>query len=164
MLATLSFGLCGRETTVDLNLATWWWLAAGALVAAELATGTFYLLMLAVGAVVGALSAHAGMGFTAQVVAAAVLGGGATAGWHFKRSRDTHKTPADHDRDVNLDIGQTVQVDQWASDGTAYTARVQYRGAGWAVGYEGTGQPAPGRHTIVAVQGSQLRVERSSSA
>ena len=35
---------------MDSNWATVWWIAAGVLIAAELATGTFYLLMLAVGA------------------------------------------------------------------------------------------------------------------
>ena len=34
---------------MDLSSPTLWWLLAGALVAAELATGTFYLLMLALG-------------------------------------------------------------------------------------------------------------------
>ena len=34
-----------------MNDSTVWWLVTGALVAAELMTGTFYLLMLAIGAV-----------------------------------------------------------------------------------------------------------------
>ena len=38
---------------MDWSLATWWWIAAGVLVAAELASGTFYLLMLALGAGAG---------------------------------------------------------------------------------------------------------------
>jgi hypothetical protein len=48
------------------------------LVAAELATGTFYLLMLALGCAAGALAAHAGVGPRPQVVVAALVGGGAT--------------------------------------------------------------------------------------
>ena len=36
---------------MDWSASTVWWLAAGVLVAAELATGTFYLLMLALGCV-----------------------------------------------------------------------------------------------------------------
>ncbi|MDO9198743.1 NfeD family protein, partial [Rhodoferax sp.] len=39
---------------------TIWWVLAGAVVAIELATGTFYLLMLSVGLVAAAISAHAG--------------------------------------------------------------------------------------------------------
>ncbi|WP_288092045.1 hypothetical protein [Thiomonas sp.] len=40
---------------------TAWWILAGFFVAMELVSGTFYLLMLAVGAVAGALAAHAGL-------------------------------------------------------------------------------------------------------
>ena len=65
---------------MDWNTPTLWWLATGALVAAELATGTFYLLMLALGAACGALAAHLGFASTAQVAAAALVGGGAAAG------------------------------------------------------------------------------------
>ena len=43
-----------------MEYSTIWWLVAGALVIAELLTGSFYLLMLALGAIVGALCAHAG--------------------------------------------------------------------------------------------------------
>ncbi|HNN34802.1 MAG TPA: NfeD family protein, partial [Ottowia sp.] len=54
---------------------TVWWIAAGLLVAAELLTGTFYLLMLAIGGVAGALAAHAGLSLSAQLVAGGVTGG-----------------------------------------------------------------------------------------
>ena len=132
-----------------------WWLLAGALVAAELATGTFYLLMLALGCVAGAVAAHLGLGTVAQVVAAAVLGGGATVGWHLKRAREPKSAPAASNRDVNLDIGQAVQVPAWSADGTA---RVQYRGASWAVRLADNGPAMPGTHTIVALHGSELLV------
>ncbi|MEK9804034.1 MAG: NfeD family protein, partial [Curvibacter sp.] len=46
---------------------TLWWLAAGILVAAELVTGTFYLLMLALGLGAGALAADAGLAGTVQL-------------------------------------------------------------------------------------------------
>ena len=41
---------CILGGAMDWSASTGWWLAAGVLVAAELATGTFYLLMLALGA------------------------------------------------------------------------------------------------------------------
>jgi len=140
---------------MNWNDATLWWLAAGALVAIELATGTFYLLMLAVGAAAGALAAHLGLQTTAQVVAAALLGGGATAVWHWRRMHAPRSAPAEANRDVNMDIGETVRVDAWGSDGAA---RVSYRGAAWSVQYAGPGAPAPGEHTIVAVHGNRLSV------
>ena len=140
---------------MDWNASSVWWLLAGGLVAAELATGTFYLLMLALGCVAGAIAAHLGLGTVAQVVAAAVLGGGATVGWHLKRSREPTTAPAASNRDVNLDIGQAVQVPAWTADGTA---RVQYRGASWSVRLADNGPPLPGPHTIVALHGSELLV------
>ena len=140
---------------MDWNPPTLWWLAAGALVAAELATGTFYLLMLALGCAVGALAAHAGAGTSAQVVAAALLGGGATALWHLRRARSPRAAPAESNADVNLDIGQTVQVAAWAADGTA---RVHYRGADWSARPARPGPPQPGTHVIVAIHGSELQL------
>ncbi len=140
---------------MDWSASTLWWLAAGVLVAAELASGTFYLLMLALGCAAGALAAHAGLAGSMQLVSAAALGGGATMGWYLKRSRVPRSAPAASNRDVNIDIGQSVQVAAWAVDGTA---AVRYRGAQWAVRYAGPGTPAPGPHTIVALQGSELVV------
>ncbi len=134
-----------------------WWLAAGALVAAELATGTFYLLMLALGCAAGALAGHAGAGATTQVVAAAVLGGGATVAWHLRRARQPRAAPADSNRDVNLDIGQTVHVAAWDADGNA---RVTYRGAAWSARAAGPGAPQSGEHIIVAVRGTELQLAR----
>jgi membrane protein implicated in regulation of membrane protease activity len=146
---------------LDWNAPTLWWLAAGALVATELATGTFYLLMLALGCAAGAVAAHAGLGATAQILTAAALGGGATVAWHLKRSRQPKAQPAESNRDVNLDIGQLVHVSAWAPDGTA---RVQYRGAAWSVRFCQTGAPSIGEHVIVAVHGNELRVAPVSAA
>jgi membrane protein implicated in regulation of membrane protease activity len=134
---------------------TFWWVLAGTLVAVELSTGTFYLLMLALGAVAGALASHAGFNVSAQIVAAALLGALATLGWHVKRARHPQSAPAQSNRDVLLDIGQTLSVEQWAADGTA---RTQYRGAAWTVRFAGPGSPAPGRFRIVSVDGNELSV------
>ena len=139
----------------ELSAASWWWIGAGVLVAAELATGTFYLLMIALGAVAGALAAHVGLGGTAQLAAAAIVGGGATALWHWRRARAPRSAPFQSNRDVNLDVGERVRVDAWGAD---RTARVNYRGAGWTVVYQGDGPPAPGEFAIAAVEGNRLVV------
>ncbi|MDB5760020.1 MAG: NfeD family protein, partial [Burkholderia sp.] len=56
------------------------WLAlAGALTILELFSGTFYLLMIALGMLAGALAAVLGLGDTMQVLIAAVVGAAATA-------------------------------------------------------------------------------------
>ena len=46
----------------NLEASTIWWILTGVLVAAELFTGTFYLLLLALAAGFGALTVHAGFG------------------------------------------------------------------------------------------------------
>jgi membrane protein implicated in regulation of membrane protease activity len=140
---------------MDWNAAMLWWVLAGLLVAAELLSGTFYLLMIAVGAAAGAVAAHAGLGVTAQLVTAALVGGGATAAWHVARAKAPRSAPSERNRDVNLDIGQPLQVTQWQADGSA---RSHYRGASWSVRYAGAGTPQPGEHVIVAVHGSELSV------
>jgi membrane protein implicated in regulation of membrane protease activity len=140
---------------MDFSASTLWWLVAGVLVAAEMLSGTFYLLMLALGCTAAALTAHAGLAASAQFVIAALVGGGATAAWHFKRASAPRSQPAESNRDVSLDIGQTVQVDAWGPGGEA---RVQYRGAAWAVHYQAPGVPTPGTHVIVAVRGNRFDV------
>ena len=86
---------------------TFWWVLAGTLVALELATGTFYLLMLALGAVAGALVAHGGFNASAQIVASAVLGAAATLVWHVKRARNPQSAPAQSARLVPGGISAT---------------------------------------------------------
>jgi membrane protein implicated in regulation of membrane protease activity len=137
---------------------TVWWVVAGVLVAAELATGTFYLLMLALGAAAAAITAHSGGGLSAQLVVAAIVGGGAVAAWHLQRMRRPAAPPAEANRDVNLDIGTRVQVSAWSPDGTA---RVAHRGATWAARHQGSGTPQPGNHVIVAIEGSELMLQRA---
>ena len=138
---------------MELSASTIWWVLAGLAVAVELATGSFYLLMVALGLAAAALAAHAGLGSTTQIVIAALLGGGATALWHLNRSRQPAPTAAREDRDVNLDIGEQVIVRAWASDGTA---RVHYRGTSWTARLQPGAAPVSGPHVIRAVEGNWL--------
>jgi membrane protein implicated in regulation of membrane protease activity len=140
---------------MEFQASTLWWVLAGVLVIAELLSGTFYLLMLALGSAAAALAAHAGATGTVQFVAAALVGGGATALWHFKRAQAPRSAPAAANADVNMDIGQTVQVAEWQAEGQA---RTPYRGAAWTVRHVGAGAPQPGAHRIVAVHGNVLDV------
>jgi membrane protein implicated in regulation of membrane protease activity len=57
-------------------MADWmgWLVAAGVLVILELFTGTFYLLMIAIGLAAGAIVALAGPGVPAQAIVAAIVG------------------------------------------------------------------------------------------
>ena len=136
---------------------TVWWLLAGTAVAVELATGTFYLLMLALGMAAAAVAAHAGASIPLQLVAAALVGGGAVGGWHVARGRRPAAPPATANPDVNLDVGETVHVENWNADGTAL---IRYRGAQWSVTLAPGGVPAPGPHRVRQVVGNRLVLEK----
>ncbi len=137
---------------------TVWWLLTGALVALELLTGTFYLLMLALGAAAGALAAHADASVTVQIVAAALFGLGAVLGWTWVRRRRPEGPTARAQRSVNLDIGETVHVTAWQADGTA---QVKYRGADWTVKLAGAAPLEPGQYRITELVGNRLLVEKN---
>jgi membrane protein implicated in regulation of membrane protease activity len=141
-----------------MDSATFWWIAAAALVIAELLTGTVYLLAVATGGVAGALAAHLGAGLTVQIAVAAAVGTATTLLWHFSkmRQRRSQVAPAASNADVNQDIGAQVLVDAWNADGTA---QVKYRGAQWSViAGAGIAQQA-GLHRVTQVVGNRLVVE-----
>ena len=138
---------------MSLSAATIWWVLAGILVAVELAIGTFYLLMIALGLAAAAVAAHLGMPPSLQVATAAIIGGGATALWHWRRYRNPRSEPASSNRDVNLDIGAHVLVKEWAAD---RTTRVNYRGSGWPARLAPGATPMMGQHEVVAVEGNWL--------
>jgi membrane protein implicated in regulation of membrane protease activity len=134
-----------------------WWSAAGIAVAVELATGTFYLLMLAVGLAAGALAAHAGADVPVQLFVAAVIGGGAVTALRMRRRGAPKPKAARANPDVNPDIGETLQVEAWQPDGTAL---VRYRGANWTVIAAPGSQHESGAHRVREVVGNKLVVEK----
>jgi membrane protein implicated in regulation of membrane protease activity len=135
---------------------TLWWLATGAAVAVELLTGTFYLLMLAIGLAAAAVCAHLGFGMVTQIVVAAVVGGGAVVGWHLRR-QPQEEAPAQANANVNLDIGEAVQIDGWKADGTA---DVHYRGARWTAIHRPGVIPSAGSHRVAELVGNRLLVDK----
>ena len=137
---------------------TLWWLLAGAAVALELFTGTFYLLMLAMGMVAAALAAHAGTSMVLQLIVAAVLGSAAVVGWYLIKKNRLSDPSARAMRSVNLDIGEVIQVDEWLPDGTA---SVKYRGAQWTVIQRPGNPPTPGTYRVAELVGSRLLVEKT---
>jgi membrane protein implicated in regulation of membrane protease activity len=141
---------------MNLDASTYWWLAAGIAVVAELFTGTFYLLMLAIGLAAGALAAHAGLGAAGQVWSCAVVSLAAMLGVYFMRRGRPGEPSARANRSVNLDVGETIQIDAWQSDGTA---SVQYRGANWTAIHRPGVTPAAGAHRVAELVGNRLLVE-----
>ncbi len=139
-----------------MSHATIWWVVAGILVAAELFTGTFYLLMLAVGATTGAIAAHMGLNLTAQLLTGAGVAIAVVVLWHWYRQRHPRDAHEEALRTMHLDVGETVQIDVWLPDGSA---SVKYRGALWGATL-GPGQLAvPGAFRIVDVVGNRLILE-----
>lgn len=140
---------------MEFSAATFWWVAAGVTIAAELATGSFYLLMIALGLAAAACAAHLGISVTGQIVTAALAGGGATTAWHWRRSKQPPAAPSRENRDVNLDIGERIRVAEWASD---RTARVTYRGTTWTARLAPGAPAAAGEHVVTAVEGNWLEL------
>lgn len=138
-----------------------WWIGAGGLIVAELLTGTFYLLMVALGFVAAALVRLAGAGAAAQYTVAALVA--LAAVFALRRSRFGHRRQrrdASANPDVNPDIGATVEVETWREG----RARVRYRGAEWDV------ELAPGAradarfYEIAAVHANRLIVVEKKPA
>ena len=136
---------------------TIWWVFAGAAIAVELVTGTFYLLMLSMGLSAAAIAAYLGASVPVQLVVAALVGGGAVVAWRGYKQKSPSALPASANHDVNMDVGATMQVDSWNPDGTS---SVKYRGANWQVSLVPGATPAPGIHRIVEVVGSRLIVKK----
>ena len=130
----------------------WVWLvAAGALGAAELLTGTFYMLVLGAAALCGAAAAYLGASLTAQVLVAAIAAAvGCVLLWrHHAASRKASAEGA------SLDEGQRVEVEAWRADGTA---EVRYRGTRWEAYAEEGSELKPGPWVIVRTEGPRLLV------
>ena len=138
---------------MDYSASVFWWVATGVVVAAELATGTFYLLMIALGTAAAAVAAHLGVSGSAQLVVAAVVGCGTTGLWHGFRSRQPPAPPAAVNPDIHLDIGERVLVAEWSAE---RTTRVAHRGTTWSARLQAGAPAAPGEHTVQAVEGNAL--------
>jgi len=131
-----------------------WLVLTGVLVAFELFTGTFYVLMIAIGMAFGAVAAMLGFGAPTQIVVAAVVGLLATSLLHRSRFARPVREDSARDRNVNLDIGEKLNIDTWNNG----KARAMYRGAMWDVDLAQGAMPLPGDFTIVEIQGSRLIV------
>ncbi|WP_414451674.1 NfeD family protein [Burkholderia sp. 22PA0099] len=113
-----------------MQAAQWfWWIGVGVLAVAELLTGTFYLLMIAIGFVAGGLVHLVGGPLHWQVAAAAIVSVLLLvvlrrSGIGRRQKRDASANP-----DVNLDIGATIAVPHWQNR----RARAPYRGADWDI-------------------------------
>lgn len=125
-----------------------WWIMAGALVIAELVTGTFYLLAVGVAFAIGGFAALFGATFEIQLLLAAIVAFAGTLVAHRYRLR-LATPPAE----PPFDIGQSVKVQAWNPDGTA---RVSYRGSMWQAEAAAADVPRAETMVIVGMRGSTL--------
>ncbi|HEY6774037.1 MAG TPA: NfeD family protein [Oxalicibacterium sp.] len=141
-------------------MADWmiWFAAACVLVILEMATGTFYLLMIAFGAAAGGIAAFVGLHGAAQCVIAAVVAAVATAALRRSKLGRSERVDAARDPAINLDIGQALEVGEWRiADGSGQAiARVMYRGALWDAELAPGGTAVPGLFIIREVRGNRL--------
>lgn len=131
-----------------------WWIAAGALVLLELMSGTFYLLMVAFGFVAGGIAHWFRAGLEIELLVAALVAILAVIVLRRSKFGRIKRRDASHDPGVNLDIGETLKVDEWHEG----RARALYRGAEWDI------ELAPGEtegarlYRITAFSGNTLVV------
>lgn len=144
-------------------MAQWmiWLILAGVVTILELFSGTFYLLMIAIGLGIGALAAFIGMTLEVQLIIAAFVGITATVILRCSRFGKPAKADAARDPNINLDINQTIDIAVWnvpVPSGSRPMARALYRGAQWDVELACDGVPEPGRYIIREIRGSRLIV------
>lgn len=136
----------------------WWFVVAFALLVAELVSGTFYLLVIAVALAGAGAASLAGASFVVQLVIAVILGfSGALLlrRLRFGRLQNEQAEPLQ-----NMDVGQSVRVDGWSG---SRTARASYRGAQWDIELAPGEEAQPGEFIIQSIHANRLVVARRRS-
>ncbi|WP_353147351.1 NfeD family protein [Pollutimonas bauzanensis] len=131
----------------------WFWFGVAALfLLLEMATGTFYLLLVALGLVASGIAAYAGLPLVWQIVSGLIVSLLGLVVLHRYRQSKGH-VPTQSNPNVVQDIGQSVMVDAWDENGQV---RVFYRGANWSARIDVDQPMQPGEHYIHEVQGLTL--------
>lgn len=126
-----------------------WWILAAVLIGAEIVTGTFYLLVVGIAFAVGGFLAVFGMALPLQLAVAGIVAVVGTMIAHRWRAR---RVPPP---EPSLDLGQSVRVLDWKSDGSA---RVNYRGTQWNAELAESGVTRAETMYIVGTRGSTLLI------
>lgn len=134
-----------------------WTIVGFILVIVELMTGTFYLLVLGVGALFAALAAYLGAPFIAQVAVAGAVASFGT--WWVQKWHAGHRK--DGDQGNAIDVGQSVTVAHWINQPEGML-RVRYRGTDWDArvkpGDLAAGAAEPGGMLYILAQDGQTWV------
>ena len=136
----------------------WWAIAGMALIIAELVTGTFYLLVIGIAALVGAAVSYLNFSFWVQAVIAAAI---ATVGVVFVTR---YRTAQSKGAGAALDVGQSAVFESWVSEKDRL-ARVRYRNALWDARVLDEQALEVGRVLYIQnVEGNTLHVSRTRPA
>lgn len=135
-----------------------WTVAGFVLVITELMTGTFYLLVLGIGAFAGAGLSFAGTPLWAQATGAGVI---AIAGAYWVHAVRANRAGVQM---ASLDAGQPVVLETWINEAAGH-ARVRYRDATWeAYLADPSAGSLPGAGAtlyITAMDGNVLKLART---
>lgn len=134
----------------------WWFVLGFALLIAELVTGTFYLMVIAIAFACAAVADLLGASFVVQLVVAAVTGFGGSL-W-LRRSRFGRAPAAGANPMQQMDVGQRLRIETWADN---RTARASYRGAQWDVELAPGEAAGSGEFEIREVRANRLIVARA---
>ncbi|NYT66285.1 NfeD family protein [Alcaligenaceae bacterium] len=138
----------------------WLWFGAAALfLLMEMASGTFYLLLVALGLVASGTAEYLGLPLEWQIISGLIVSLVGLVVLHRCRKSKGY-LPTQSDADVVQDVGQSVMVESWDEHGMA---RVFYRGAHWSARIDVNQPVQPGEHYIHAVQGLTLIVRPGQS-
>lgn len=131
----------------------WVWFGAAALfLLVEMTTGTFYLLLIALGLMASGVATYGGLSLVWQIISGLVVSLiGLVMVHRYRRSKGYVATQSNPN--VVQDIGQRVIVDVWDESGQA---RVFYRGTYWSARMDVDQPVQPGEHYIQAVRGLVL--------
>ncbi|MBC8119569.1 MAG: NfeD family protein [Burkholderiaceae bacterium] len=132
-----------------------WFVVGFGLVIAELLTGTFYLLVIAVAFGAAGIAALLGAPMVAQLATAAAFSLGGTLWLRSSRFGRRLHDRATSDHVQNMDVGQTLRVEQWNPN---RTARASYRGATWDVELVPGEEPVGGEFVIREIHANRLIV------
>ncbi len=130
-----------------------WLIVAAVLLATELASGTFYLLMLAIAATAAWFAQLTGASFLSQasvfLVTSAIL-----VTWVYRYRKQKNSASSNNTDDI-LDAGEIVSVSEW-HNGIGHT---HYRGSVWqTVLQTPNAHPQAGEYRIVRFEGTRLMV------
>ncbi len=133
----------------------YWFLLALGMLMVEMATGTFYMLVLSIALAVGGLAALLGLNESLQLMLSAAAG--ITGIIFMRRAKAAHPAAASGQ---NFDIGQPVHGIAWREDGTA---RVHFRGAEWDAEPESPDTPRMATMYVKDMRGSTLILTHQKS-